>query len=64
MNQDVSLDYKSVCTYVGQVFLETRHQLEQLTAQNQALRNQLAQAEQARDEAIAAVAKFRPADGK
>lgn len=55
MSQSVPLDYPTVCQYVGQLFLETRHALERLTSENEALRQRAAAAEQARDEAVRAL---------
>jgi hypothetical protein len=45
-----TLDYPTVCQYVGQVYLETRHQIEQLACK-------LATAERERDDALRLLAR-------
>jgi hypothetical protein len=47
MNDRTPLSYEEVCRYAGQLFLETRHQLELLTARALA-------AERERDQAVQA----------
>jgi hypothetical protein len=48
MSDRTPLNYEDICRYVGQMFLETRHQLELLSAR-------AAAAEQERDQAVQAL---------
>lgn len=57
------IDYKTLCQYVGQLFLETRHAVESVAQQQQqreaALEAEIASARKERDEALAALVRHR-----
>ncbi len=55
------LSYPTVCQYVGQLFLETRHELEQLGLQVRDLQQRVVAAEKSRDEALSLLARARAA---
>jgi len=46
------LDFPTVCKYVGQLYLESRHELEQLALREADLKARLAQLEKERDDAL------------
>lgn len=51
------IDYKNACLYVGQFFLETRHQLEILTNRVIGLEADLLKTLKERDEALGLIGK-------
>lgn len=63
MQQEPSLNYPTVCKYVGQLFLESRHELEQVVQQvrqrEAELNDRLAAAEKERDDALRLVHELR-----
>lgn len=54
---DHALDYPTVCQYVGQLYLESRAQIELMKAKERDLGVRLEEAVRQRDEAVAALAK-------
>lgn len=54
------LDYAATCQYVGQLFLETRHEIEVRGREVLELRRQLQAAEKERDDALALQLRPKP----
>lgn len=54
-----NISFEDVCLYVGRLYLDSQHQIKQLTARANAslaeLRQQMAEIEQQRDDAVAAL---------
>lgn len=59
MNQSPGLPYEAICQYVGQLFLETRHQFEQLSAENFSLRQRVTQLEDEKQKTLSLLPKGR-----